>query len=143
MCSSRGQRRQSKSWSRRAAIGAFVAGAGRGRRDHRRRPCVAAPWRQCPRRARQSGRFGSGRAGLRRDAWARGSYLVEGIGASEPPEILNRSVIDGAECVSDAESFEMARRLAREEGLFVGGSAGTNVVAAIRMAMRGDRDRPV
>ena len=68
---------------------------------------------------------------------------VEGIGASEPPEILDRSVIDAAERVSDDESFAMARRLVREEGLLVGGSAGTNVVAAIRVAMRGDRDGPV
>ena len=37
----------------------------------------------------------------------------------------------------------MARRLAREEGLFVGGSAGTNVVAAIRVAMRGGLNGPV
>jgi len=70
-------------------------------------------------------------------------YLVEGIGGSEPPEILDRSVIDGAERVSDAESFEMARRLCREEGLFVGGSAGTNVVAALRVAARSDIEGPV
>jgi cysteine synthase len=37
----------------------------------------------------------------------------------------------------------MVRRLVREEGLFVGGSAGTNVVAALRVAARGDLDGPV
>src|SRR6185369_6027994 len=51
---------------------------------------------------------------------ADGDYLVEGIGGSEPPPLLDRTVIHAAERVSDEESFEMARRLAQEEGLFVG-----------------------
>lgn len=74
---------------------------------------------------------------------ADGAYLVEGIGASEVPGNLDRAVIDAAERVSDAESFAMARRLWREEGLFVGGSAGTNVVAALRIAARPGLDGPV
>jgi len=74
---------------------------------------------------------------------ADGSYLVEGIGGSEPPPLLDRSVIHAAERVSDDESFEIARRLAHEEGLFVGGSAGTNVAAALRVAMRSDVVGPV
>ena len=74
---------------------------------------------------------------------ADGSYLVEGIGGSEPPPVLDRSVIHAAERVSDDESFEIARRLAHEEGLFVGGSAGTNVAAALRVAMRSDVVGPV
>jgi len=74
---------------------------------------------------------------------ADGSYLVEGIGGSEPPPLLDRSVIHAAERVSDDESFEIARRLAHEEGLFVGGSAGTNVAAALRIAMRSDVVGPV
>ena len=45
-----------------------------------------------------------------------GSHAVEGIGSSEPPENLHRGVIDGAERVSDEESFAMVRRLVREEG---------------------------
>jgi cysteine synthase len=72
-----------------------------------------------------------------------GSYAVEGIGGSEAPENLHREVIDAAERVSDAESFAMVKRLVREEGLLVGGSAGTNVVAALRVAARGDVDGPV
>jgi cysteine synthase len=72
-----------------------------------------------------------------------GSYAVEGIGGSEAPENLHRDVIDGAERVSDADAFAMVKRLVREEGLLVGGSAGTNVVAALRVAARGDIDGPV
>jgi len=74
---------------------------------------------------------------------ADGAYAVEGIGGSEAPENLHRSVIDGAERVSDDDSFAMVKRLVREEGLLVGGSAGTNVVAAIRVAARGGLDGPV
>lgn len=47
------------------------------------------------------------------------------------------------ELVTDEESFAMAKRLIREEGLFVGGSAGTNVAAALRVARRGGIDGPV
>ena len=52
-------------------------------------------------------------------------------------------MIDGAERVSDDESFAMVGRLLREEGLLVGGSAGTNVVAALRVAARADVAGPV
>jgi cysteine synthase len=72
-----------------------------------------------------------------------GTYAVEGIGGSDVPENLHRDVIDAAERVSDEESFAMVRRLVREEGLLVGGSAGTNVVAALRVAARGGLDGPV
>ena len=74
---------------------------------------------------------------------ADGSYAVEGIGGSEVPENLHRDVIDGAERIRDEESFAMVKRLVREEGLLVGGSAGTNVVAALRLASRGDLEGPV
>jgi cysteine synthase len=74
---------------------------------------------------------------------ADGAYAVEGIGASEVPENLHRDVLDGVERVSDEESFAMVKRLVREEGLLVGGSAGTNVVAALRVAARGGLDGPV
>ncbi|MCC6748584.1 MAG: cysteine synthase family protein [Deltaproteobacteria bacterium] len=72
-----------------------------------------------------------------------GAFAVEGIGGSTPPTNLHREVLDGAERVSDADSFAMVKRLLREEGLFVGGSAGTNVVAALRVAARGGLEGPV
>ncbi|RYZ47893.1 MAG: pyridoxal-phosphate dependent enzyme, partial [Proteobacteria bacterium] len=72
-----------------------------------------------------------------------GPYLLEGVGQSTPPENLDREVIDFAERVSDEESFAMTKRLIREEGLLVGGSAGMNVVAALRLAARSDIDGPI
>lgn len=71
------------------------------------------------------------------------AYQVEGIGTSRPPDILDRAAIDAAESVSDDESFAMVHRLVREEGLFVGGSAGTAVVAALRVAGSGLVTEPV
>ena len=64
-------------------------------------------------------------------------YLVEGIGGSVMPSVCDPGVIDAAERVTDEESFATARRLIREEGLLVGGSSGTAVAAALRVAMRG------
>jgi len=72
-----------------------------------------------------------------------GEYAVEGIGSSAIPGNLERAVLDRAERVGDAESFAMVHRLIREEGLLVGGSAGCNVVAALRVAARGDLEGPV
>jgi cysteine synthase len=61
-------------------------------------------------------------------------YEVEGIGSSRAPEIFDPAVVDRVERVTDAESFDTARRLQREEALWVGGSAGTAVAAALRVA---------
>jgi cystathionine beta-synthase len=70
-------------------------------------------------------------------------YRVEGIGGSTVPAVLDLSVVDAAERVTDEESFAMAGRLLREEGLLVGGSSGTAVAAAIRVASRGGLTAPL
>ncbi len=62
------------------------------------------------------------------------SYAVEGIGMNYLPETVDLRVIDEMVRVPDRESFLMARRIAREEGLLVGGSSGTAAVAAITLA---------
>jgi cysteine synthase len=63
-----------------------------------------------------------------------GPHAVEGIGLSFIPPILDRSVIDEVVLVTDDEAFDTCRKLAREEGLLVGGSSGVAAVAALRVA---------
>lgn len=118
-------------------VGAFVAGAGTGGTISGVGRCLKAAIPSV--RVVLADPIGSGLAD-----WVEtgtigpdGSYLVEGIGGSEAPDNLHRQVIDAAERVSDEESFAMTKRLVCEEGLLVGGSAGTNVVAALRVAARG------
>ncbi len=64
-------------------------------------------------------------------------YLVEGVGEDFWPRTYDRGVCDEIVAVSDKDSFNMTRRLAREEGLLVGGSCGMAVVAALEVAARG------
>lgn len=70
-------------------------------------------------------------------------YRVEGIGEDFIPATFDRQTVDEFVRVSDVESFTMARRLAREEGLMVGGSAGTAIAAALKYSARLERGKVV
>ena len=67
-------------------------------------------------------------------------YLVEGVGEDFWPSTYDREICDRIEAISDADSFEMTRRLAREEGLLVGGSCGMAVAGALRVARDASAD---
>ena len=75
---------------------------------------------------------------------AKGPHAIQGIGAGFVPEILNRAVYDEILRVKDNDAIETARRMAREEGLFVGISAGAAVWAALEVGRRAEqRDRMI
>lgn len=63
-----------------------------------------------------------------------GAHRIEGIGDGFVPDVLDLAVLDGVVQVSSEESIEMARRLAREEGIFCGISSGCNVAACLKLA---------
>jgi cystathionine beta-synthase len=70
-------------------------------------------------------------------------YLVEGIGQEVVPPNVHIKYIDEVINVTDGESFEMSRQLGRTEGIFCGGSSGTNLAAALRVARDLDEDAVV
>jgi cystathionine beta-synthase len=67
-------------------------------------------------------------------------YLVEGVGEDFWPAAYDRSIPDEIIAVSDSDSFNMTRRLAREEAMLVGGSCGMAVVAALKVAEQAGPD---
>src|ERR1700755_768330 len=79
---------------------------------------------------------GAGPAGAGESGGTGRPYLVEGVGEDFWPSAYDPTVPDEIIAVSDADSFDMTRRLAREEALLVGGSCGMAVVAAVNIAER-------
>ncbi|HEY3039817.1 MAG TPA: cysteine synthase [Pyrinomonadaceae bacterium] len=70
-------------------------------------------------------------------------YLVEGIGQEVVPANAHMKYVDEVINITDGESFEMSRQLGRTEGIFCGGSSGTNLAAALRVARDLDKDAVV
>jgi len=68
----------------------------------------------------------------------KGLHRIQGIGAGFVPQVLNTDILDGTIAVSEEEAFEMARRCAREEGVFVGISTGATLAAVARQLKTAD-----
>lgn len=90
------------------------------------------------RRAEELGLIIPGRCGSRVSAGnapVAAGYLIEGVGGDFVPALFGATLVTDAVSVADADSVAMCLRLQREEGLFVGGSSGYAVAAAVQVAM--------
>lgn len=105
--------------------GGTMTGVGRYLKE--RNPAIrivgADPFGSILKTAKETGRLTEGQP-----------YKVEGIGGDKIPHTLDLNVIDEIRNVTDKEAFLMTRRLAREEGMFVGGSSGLAAVTALQVA---------
>ena len=72
----------------------------------------------------------------RKETLRPGPHKIQGIGAGFIPDVLNTSIIDDVVTVRDEDAFEMARRMAREEGMLCGISCGAAMVAAVQVASK-------
>lgn len=73
----------------------------------------------------------------------KGPHKIQGIGAGFIPHILNTEIYDEILLIEDNEAFEMARHVAKTQGLFVGISTGANIVAALKIAKRAKKGEKV
>ena len=69
-----------------------------------------------------------------------GKHMIQGIGAGFVPDVLDMKLVDEVVTVSNNQAFDMARRLAQEEGILCGISSGANVAAAIKYAKGAGKD---
>jgi cystathionine beta-synthase len=108
-----------------AGTGGTISGIGRFMRekDESIKMVLADPVGSVYKQFLEAGSVGTG-----------GPYLVEGIGGDKIPTTMDFEFIDEVRQVTDRESFAMARRMAREEGMLVGGSSGTLVHVAVQVA---------
>src|SRR5690349_884092 len=112
----------------------FVAGIGTG-------GTISGTWRYL--KEQSGGRIRVVGADPQGSVYSGGSgrpYLVEGVGEDFWPDTYDRDICDEIVEVSDKDSFDLTRRLAREEGLLVGGSCGMAVAAALKVAREAGPD---